>query len=343
MSKVDWAVATAVGSATAGRHALEGGYHMARFARRAPGIVAEASALVAEETGLSLPGVPEVAVISRAEWVELNVRSFARLLAPVEARLAEQPGFGRAVASRLVGVELGAVLGFLARRVLGQYELVLPTGDDDHGDTLVFVGGNVLDLERRFEFRPREFRFWVALHEATHRAQFVGVPWMRDHFLGLVAELLDAARPEPGRLARVARELRDAAKAGRPVVGDTGLFGLLVAPDRRPVLDRIQALMTLLEGHGHVVMDRIGERMLVGQTRMSRMLASRRADPRTQALLRLVGLEMKLRQYEEGARFVTAVEREAGFAALEAAWRGPEYLPSLAEIAEPRRWLERVA
>ncbi len=289
------------------------------------------------------PGNPEVAVVSRAEWVDANVESFGILLAPAEERLEQQTGVGAAVASRVVGVEMGAVLGMLSRRVLGQYELVLPTADGSHGDTVMFVGANLLALERQFEFRPSEFRFWVALHECTHRAQFVGVPWLRDYFLGLVGELVASAQPEPGRLNRVTAELRRASATGEPLVDERGLFGVFATPEQRDVIDRVQALMSLLEGHGHVVMDRIGARELLTQRRMSEVLKMRRQDPRTAMFMRLVGLEMKLRQYESGAQFVKGVERHAGWDALDVAWKSEAHLPTLAEIENPVQWLDRVA
>jgi len=200
----------------------------------------------------------------------------------------------------------------------------------------------VLAIERRFEFRPSEFRFWVALHESTHRLQFQGVPWLRSYFLGLVEELVNASKPEPGRMARLAEEVREAAAQGRPLVNEQGLFGLLATPDQREVIGKVQALMSLLEGHGHVVMDRIGERELVSQARMSRILASRRNDPRTAMFMRLVGLEMKMKQYEMGAKFIEGVERQAGWSALDAAWLRPSNLPTLEEIEDPVSWLYRV-
>jgi coenzyme F420 biosynthesis associated uncharacterized protein len=282
-------------------------------------------------------------VVTRAEWVDNNVKVFARLLAPAEERLSSRSGVGRAIAGRLVATELGALLGMLARRVLGQYEMVLPTGDEEVGDVMLFVGGNILDMERRHEFRPSEFRFWVALHECTHRLQFVGVPWLRGYFLSLVEKMVATAAPEPGRMARVAEELRRAAAAGEPLVGEAGLMGIFATPEQRDVIDQVQALMSLLEGHGHVVMDRIGARTLVGQRRMSATLRARRQDPRTAGFFRLTGLEMKMKQYEIGERFVLGVEREAGFETLDLAWRGVTSLPTLEEIKEPRRWLERVA
>ena len=180
------------------------------------------------------------------------------------------------------------------------------------------------------------------MHESTHRLQFQGVPWLRSYFLGLVEELVAASKPEAGRVARISEELREAAEQGRPLIDEQGLFGLLASPDQRDVINKVQALMSLLEGHGHVVMDRIGERELVSQARMSRILASRRNDPRTAMFMRLVGLEMKMKQYEMGAKFIEGVERQAGWSALDAAWLRPSNLPTLEEIGDPVSWLYRV-
>ena len=242
--------------------------------------MSRAAALVAEETRLPWSGEPAVAVVTRAEWARANVASFERLLAPAEAKLAASgAGLGGRLSGRLLGAEVGALVGFLARRVLGQYELVVPSGDGG-GDTVMLVGGNLLALERLHEFRPAEFRLWVALHECTHRLQFTAVPWMRPYFLGLVSQLVEASAAEAGRVSRLAGELRAAAGRGRPLLDETGVMGLLATPAQREVIDRVQALMSFLEGHGHVVMDRIGGRLLVTQQRMSRVLKARRRDPR---------------------------------------------------------------
>ena len=343
MTKVDWPLAVSVATRFAGTYPLEGTYHETRLRREAPDMVARASELVSAETGLVGSGEPEVAVVSRKQWVETNVAAFGTLLAPAEERLGTYSGIGSRLAGRVMGAELGAVLGLLSKKVLGQYELVLPSPDQEFGDTVMLVGANLLAMERHYEFRPAEFRFWVVLHECTHRLQFTAIPWMRPYFMGLVQELVAATKPEPGRIGRVAGELREAAAAGDPLVGDLGVFGLFATSDQREVLDRVQAPMSLLEGHGHVVMDRIGERELVSQKRMSAVLKARRKDIRTARFLRLIGMEMKLKQYELGETFIQVVEREAGWATLDHAWVGPENLPTLEEINDPELWLERVA
>jgi coenzyme F420 biosynthesis associated uncharacterized protein len=342
MSSIDWDQAVRVASRMTGRYPLAGTYHEARFALQAPQLVMRATTMVEAETGLHAPGVAEVAVVSRKEWVEANIGSFSALVKPAEERLAAQKGIGAKIAAKVTAAELGAVLGLLSRRVLGQYELVLPRTDGSDGDTVMFVGANILAMERQHEFRPQEFRFWVALHEATHRLQFLGVPWMKEYFLGLVNELVAASVPEKGTLSRVTGDLVTAARSGEPLMDETGLFGVFATSTQRDVIDRVQALMSLLEGHGHVVMDRVGARELVTQERMSQVLKARRQDPRTAMFMRLVGLEMKMRQYDDGARFIAGVERHADWAALNKAWDSPANLPTLDEIKNPVLWLERV-
>lgn len=341
MSAVHWPLAGKIAGRMAGSHPLEGTYHFRQLDRRAPDLILRAAELASAETGLPWVGDPDVAVVTRSEWARANVAAFGALLAPAEARLTGN-GIGRRLGARLMGAEVGALVGVLAKRVLGQYELVLPSEDGGAGDTIMLVGANLLEMERANEFRPEEFRFWVALHECTHRLQFTGVPWLKGYFLSLVEGLVETSEPEEGRMQRLREEMQRAARDGRPVVDERGLMGLLATPQQRDLIDRVQALMSLLEGHGHVVMDRIGARELVTQHRMARVLKMRRKDPRMSAFLRLTGLEMKMKQYEQGERFILGIERLAGFAALDHAWEGPDALPTLGEIRNPERWLARV-
>ncbi|HEY5578779.1 MAG TPA: zinc-dependent metalloprotease [Acidimicrobiia bacterium] len=349
MSRIPWRLTERVAGRAAGRYPLEGTYHMRQLAQEAPGLMTQAAELAVAETGLSGFGSPGVEVVTRSEWASANVSFFAQILGPAEETMFRRFGeegkarrLASSVSARLVAVELGTVLGFLARRVLGQYELVLPR-EDRSGDTVLLVGANVLRLERIHQFRPADFRLWIALHESTHRLQFHGIPWLQGYFLGLVHDLVSSSKPEAGRLGRVVGELRAAAEQGRPLVDESGLFGILASDQQRALIDKVQALMSLLEGHGHVVMDRIGSRLIKSHARMARILRMRRNDPRMQAFLRLSGLELKLRQYELGERFVRGVELLGGWSALDAAWRGPEFLPSRAEIEDPEGWLSRVA
>ena len=332
----------------AGTYPLATTYHARSITEEMERVTAEVSAIVPTATGLSLPGSPTTVVIDRSQWIDRNVATFSHLTEPARRKLEErmtESGRGSqsaaVLAEKVMAAETRAVLSVLSRRVLGQYELVLPTGEN--GDTVAYVGPNILQMERTHQFKPSEFRFWVALHELTHRAQFQGIPWMRDYFMGLVTDLVESSRPEPGMMGRVLEEITSRRATGKPIVDERGLLGLFGSPEQNAIVDKVQALMSLLEGHGHVVMDRVGAERLKSQERMSRVLKGRRQDKRTAAFFRLTGLEMKLKQYKQGEKFVLAVEREAGWDTVRLAFRGAGSLPDLDEIQNPTRWLQRVA
>lgn len=317
----------------AGTYPLADSYHFAVLEAEMPGHVARAQELVEAATGLVGQGDAQVEVVDRATWAVRNIDLFGRLVEPIRSKIS------RPMVDSVVRYETAALLGALARRVLGQYEMVLPGS----GDVIYLVAPNLLALERSQQFVPDEFRLWVALHEVTHRLQFTGVPWMRDHFLGLVEGLISASRPDPERIGQVLRRVAAQAQAGEDFFDETGLLGLFASEQQRTELDRVQALMSVLEGHGHVLMDRVGAEHLPSQGRMTALIRERRSDPKMQRILRITGMEMKLRQYDVGERFVLGVERIAGWDALEALWEGPDQLPDLPELEDPNAWLTRIS
>lgn len=335
--------ATRIAGWLAGSYPLADGYQRRVLEEAAPSMLQRAVSLVEEETGLSGVAEPSVAVIDRLRWVERNLASFSALLAPVEDEVERglvEAGIGDSLSKRIVALEMGILLGLLSHRVLGQYELMIVT---PHGrDEVCLPAPNILEFERRYQFRPDEFRFWVVLHEATHLLQFVGVPWLRSYFVDIASSLVSVSKPDESRLAVLVSGIQREGVGGILSPGEAGLPGLMATPDELERLDRVQALMSLLEGHGHVVMDRIASRRLATWRRMSALVTQRRNSPRVAALLRLTGLEMKLRQYEEGRAFILHVERRAGWSAVDLAWQSPEALPSRSEIRAPESWLARV-
>lgn len=302
------------------------------------GLVAQAEPLVAEETGLA-PGTPAMArVLSRREWATANIESILTLLGPLLERLNERipdrPGSRllRVAYGPTLGAQLGAVLAFLSRHVLGQYDLLV-----GHADQVWFVGPNIVLTERRFGFAPRDFRLWVVLHELTHRAQFEGTPWLREHLLEALRELMTSLELDPRVLIERAFEI------GRQR-GEAPLGMRMLGPEQRALFDRLQAFMTVIEGHGNFVMDRIGEARIPSQDRMRRTLrdVSGSGGLLTRMLSRLFGLELKRRQYEEGQRFFNAIQASADRAAVAACFSSPDALPTLEEVRSPESWLERV-
>jgi coenzyme F420 biosynthesis associated uncharacterized protein len=345
---VDWELAQRVAVRVAGREPFAESYHYQSLEPDFLELTVQAEELVERETGLrSLAGPARARITDRAGWVAANVASFQRLLKPITDRLGEKVDKSPMApfARRATGVEVGAMLGWMSTRVLGQYDMLIVEEEAPHDQDIVYyVGPNVLGLEKKFAFPPREFRLWLALHEVTHRAQFTGVPWMREHFLGLVQESLDAVDPDPQRFFDAISRVLEGVRGGKNPLDDGGLVTLIATPEQRETLDRISGLMSLLEGHGDITMDRAGEGFIPSADRFGRVLRQRRQQSQGLARLlqKLIGLEAKLAQYEQGERFIEAVEKKGGTELLEQAWQGPEFLPTLAEIREPQQWVERV-
>jgi coenzyme F420 biosynthesis associated uncharacterized protein len=350
---VDWGVAQRVAVRVAGREPLAASYHYDRLATDFAELTTEAEELVAQATGLRSSGGPARArVVGRDGWIKANLASFDRLLRPFTDKLAErldQRTGWRAVPAtftrRAAGVEIGVLLGWMSTRVLGQYDLLIIEDESpEDQDVVYYVGPNVLALEKRYGFPPQEFRLWLALHEVTHRAQFTGIPWLREHFLSLVQRSLDAVDPDPKRfvdaLGRVVEDMR----SGRNPLDEGGIAALLAGPDQRELFGRIGGMMSLLEGHGDVTMDRAGVGRVPSAPRFSRALRERRqqAGGVAKVAQRVLGIEAKMNQYRQGEAFIAYVEENGGPDALEAAWRGPQWLPTLAEIRAPQEWLDRV-
>ncbi|MGH9302074.1 MAG: zinc-dependent metalloprotease, partial [Acidimicrobiales bacterium] len=324
-SVVSWDLATRVATRVAGRDALSLSYHYGSLQPDFEELIGEAEGLVSQATGWHSPAGPARArVTDRAGWVRANVASFQRLLRPVtdqmEPRLAASP---LAPIGRLItGAQIGTVLGWMSTRVLGQYDLLIVEDEKpEDQDIVYFVGPNILGLEKRFGFPPREFRLWLALHEVTHRLQFTAVPWMRPHFLSLVNSTVSGLNPDPKALLDVLKRVADEIRSGRNPLAEAGMLGLVATPEQRRVLDQVQGLMSLLEGHGDVVMDRAGQDSVPSADRFARVLRQRRSQSSAPAKLlqQIIGLEAKMRQYALGEAFIAAVESDGPPAALDRA------------------------
>jgi coenzyme F420 biosynthesis associated uncharacterized protein len=311
-------------------------------------VTAQAEDLVEQSTGLrSLVGPAKAQVATREEWIHANISSFRRLLGPVLERVGKSgrslPGLLGPVGRVAAGAEMGVVLGWMSGRVLGQYDLLFTEGDASE-DAVYFVGPNIVSLERRHGFNPREFRLWIALHELTHRAQFTGVPWLRAYFLELVEHSVAIASPDPRQLIDALGRMAVDIRYGRNPLAESGLVGALASPEQLDTLRSIQGMMSLLEGHGDVTMDRAAAKLVPSAAQFSHVLRTRResASGFTKFFQQLIGLEAKLRQYADGERFVREIERNGGPELLALAWERPENLPTSAEIQSPQQWVSRV-
>ena len=352
---IDWDVATATGV----RWARPGPEVTMAEARRVVAELRQIAAAVAEPvadvTGLAgAYTVGQVAVVDRPGWIRANVDGFRVVLDPLvehmrQRAVAPQGSVITAVGSRVTGMQAGLILAYLAGRVLGQYELFLPP-DPDAPDSeapagrLTLVAPNIVMVERELGVDPHDFRRWVCLHEETHRTQFTAVPWLRPYVQQQMTEFLLASDLDP---ASILDRLRSAAEAVAGAVrkgGGESLIEAIQSPRQREILDRLTSVMTLVEGHGDYVMDAVGPAVVPSVAQIRERFTARRstAGRMEQAIRKILGIDLKMKQYEQGSRFVKAIVEQAGMATFNKVWTSPETLPTKAEIASPQAWLDRV-
>jgi coenzyme F420 biosynthesis associated uncharacterized protein len=334
---VDWDLAVSIGSRVAGEGpqvtrevADQVVAELRDDANRSTGLVREFTGLVADER------TAPVLAVDRPGWIRANADGFATVLGPLVDKLSEKKGaptgLSLAVGSRVTGAEVGLLLGFLASKVLGQFDpFYAPAG------RLLLVAPNIVHVERELGCDPTDFRLWVCLHEETHRVQFTAVPWMRDHLFSEMSAITDTMDPGKlfddalGRLSQVVR-------------GDGSLLDVIGSPEQKEILDRVTGVMSLLEGHADVVMDGVGPSVIPSVAEIRRKFDQRRKGVGSldRLLRRLLGLDAKMAQYRNGARFVRGVVDKVGMHEFNAVWESPANLPTKAEIADPSAWVGRV-
>ena len=373
MDTIDWGTAQRVGELIGGSPPFGG----VRSASVEP-LVQEFAGKVAAYSGLSsTTELPSLELVDRPGWIAANLRTMRPLLAP----LADTVGNGagplagplRSASGLLLGAQVGALTGMLSQRVLGQYDLALL--DASVKPRLLLLAPNLAQAAHTLGVDRDELVLWVSIHEITHAVQFSGAPWLRDYLGGLLKELIDglqvtiAGHAENGdggdEQADTGNGKREGWLGGMPKLPDVSgwvpdlpqlreiverarrgeVMRLTLGEDRWQLVERMQAAMSLIEGHAEHTMDAIGAEVLPTLPRLRKAMNHRRENRGLpwRVLERLLGLELKLRQYETGRRFCDAVVDAGGPQALALAWSGPEALPTPAELEDPSLWIARVA
>jgi coenzyme F420 biosynthesis associated uncharacterized protein len=370
---IDWRMAQRIGERVAGSPPI-GGVRASSVEPLAHDFARRVSAY----SGLQPPTeLPALEAVDRADWIAANLKTMRPMLSGLSERIGDGSGplSGpvRYASGFLLGAQVGALTGVLSQRVLGQYDLALL--DDSVPPRLLLLAPNLALAARNLSVNRDELVLWVAIHEITHAVQFSGAPWLRAHLGGMLKELIDGLQvtllgeeseqdsngkkndesasgaasngsdargwlpklpklPDPAEL----RELLDRARRGE-------LLRLTLGEDRWQLVEQMQAVMSLIEGHAEHTMDAVGAEVLPSLPAL-RSAMNRRRESRGlpwRVLEKLLGLEMKLRQYEVGRRFCDAVVKQGGPQALGRVWSGPEQLPSTAELQDPAAWLARTS
>ncbi len=296
----------------------------------------EAEQHVRDVTGLH-GVVGPATVVDRPGWARANAEGFDVILAPLqETLLAKQNRVSAAVTAKVSAVQMGTILGWLSGKVLGQYEAFQPAG---RAGRLLLVAPNIVETERRLDVDPHDFRLWVAIHEVTHRTQFTAVPWLHDHVRSEISALLTASKlDDPAALLGRLKQVAAGPRGG-------SLVELLQTPEQREVMDRVTAFMSLLEGHAEHVMDAVGPSVVPTVATIRDRFEERRRDhgnPLERLMRRLLGLDLKAKQYAEGSAFVRHAVDAVGMERFNGVWESPATLPTRAEIHAPQEWVDRV-
>jgi coenzyme F420 biosynthesis associated uncharacterized protein len=313
---------------------------------RAEGHVREFTGLHAESA------TAPVLVIDRGGWVQANADGFKEVLRPLIAKVRAKRGnpgaLSTAIGSRVTGLEAGGLLAYLSNKVLGQFDPFFTgpsgPGNSTHGGRLLLVAPNIVHVERELGVEPHDFRLWVCLHEETHRVQFTAVPWLRQHLLDQMNGLIESTDLDSQRLARMMRDGMESVSKLLRGDSEVSLLDILQTNEQKVVVERLTAVMSLLEGHADVVMDGVGPEVVPSVKAIRAKFTTRRAGagPLDLLIRRLLGFDAKLRQYRDGAAFVRGVTDKVGLDGFNAVWASPENLPGKDEIADPGAWVARV-
>ncbi|GAA2726321.1 zinc-dependent metalloprotease [Cellulomonas aerilata] len=348
---VDWDVAAQVAARLVRPGRAGGRQEMTDLVADLRRAAAQATGHVVEVTGMTPADgrpsvdVSQVVVVDRTGWARANTEMLESLTRGVTLPAGGRPA---SAAARSAGaLQVGGVLSLLAGRVLGQFDPFTRSGPEDgRPGRLLLVAPNVARMERELHLDGRDFRLWVALHEQTHALQFAAAPWLEEHLRSrlrlLLTGLADADGPLTGDGA-----IAVATGLARAVRGRDGGSGpeVLLPPDERRLFDEVGAVMALLEGHADVAMDAVGRTVVPSLRQIRARFERRRSTDRGAAdrvLRRVLGMDLKLAQYRDGAAFVRRVRRRVGQDGLNAVWSRPDHLPTAAEIADPTAWVRRV-
>ncbi len=318
--------------------------------------VADVTGLPTSTTGAVVTLVP----VTRTEWARRTLDAYRPLLehlsaslsaaadgdddegAPADPAAALLGGIFTMIGPMMLGMQSGAMVGHLARRSFGQYDLPLPRPPSDQ---LVIVSANVAAFGEEWSLPSDDLRLWLCLSElATHAV--LGLPHVRARLEQLVLAYVDAFRVEPGALEASLGDL-DPSDLGalQQALGDpSALLGAIRSDEQRAMLPRLEALVAAIVGYVDHVMDTVGPTLIGSYGMLTEALHRRRVEAGSadRFLEHLFGLELGRRQYERGAAFVAGVVERAGAEGLARLWQSERELPTPSEIDAPGLWLARI-
>jgi putative hydrolase len=307
-------------------------------------------------TRLPLEEPLQVKLVDRSWWISSTLEAWKWLLEHLARRfLGEMGKMGpedaggnplqsamEQVAPLLLGIQVGTLMGNLAREQLGRYDLPIPRDDDGH---LFVVGVNVDTLAADYDVSGDRLQQWIALNEVARGLIFRRVGWLTRYFKGLLTELVDSIEIDTAALERRLMDLQAGGMESLEQTMNMEETLPIVPSDRhRRALDNIQAFVALLEGYARNASSQVASEIVEEPSKIDEIMI-RRATTSTDGerlLSGLLGLSFDRALEQSGATFCAAVVSLKGLPALNRVWEAPDNLPTLAEIKDPFQWIERV-
>jgi putative hydrolase len=318
---------------------------------------------VAGATGLDpAPGGTGLRVVpaNRAVWAQTTLDAYRPLFevladaihddAPPEPPDPSDPfgflaPFLTMVGPMMLGLTAGSMVGHLAQRSFGQYDLPIPRAT---GDEIVVNAPNLIAFADEWSLPRDELLLWICLHEATAHA-VLSVPHVRDRIDGLLQRYLSSFQPDANLLEERLGELGDSGTGGLEGLQDAmadpeALLGAIRSPAQLDLLPQLEAVVAVVAGYVDATMDRMGTGLISNYQMLTEALRRRRvqAAAHDRFVERLFGLELHQAQYDRGRSFIDGVVERAGTDGLSRLWSSERELPTPAEVDAPGLWLARI-
>ena len=350
---IDWGHVRRVALATCRQSLVGMPFSKRVLAAQYAEMVRQSEGPITEYTGKALPHpLSSVFVFDRVDWIDANISSFELLFEPFE-KMNQSALSGSAVSAKVMGSlnkviisgQMGLLLGYLAQRVLGQYDLSLLGREPITAGRLYFVEPNIRELQHRLSLDPRQFRMWIVLHETTHAYEFEANTWLRGYMNSLLMRYFETISSDFSRMKSDSFGLRTLAdRITANLFSSSNILELMMTHEQRHIFNQLQALMCLLEGYSNHIMQAVGESILPSYDYLKERFDERGKNKSTAERLfaKLTGLEMKLEQYALGEQFVNDVVRRRGIGFMNRVWDSPLSLPTMDEVRSPGKWIERM-
>lgn len=244
----------------------------------------------------------------------------------------------------LLGMSAGSMIGHLARRNFGSYDLPIPRPASHE---VMVLGASVDRFAEDWSLPLDDLRLWVCLSELTHHA-VLRVPHVHTALDEHIRRYVAGFRAQPDVLMERFGALEDGAGDAsdlQKLFGDPAvLLGAITSPEQQTLVPHLDALVAVVLGYVDHTLDHAAPGLVSSAGRIAEAVRRHRSEAgqADQFVERLFGLSLSRRQVERGHAFVSGVIERQGRDGLDRLWQDARALPTPAEVDAPGLWLARL-